>query len=99
MREFIDANLDKNLSLETLADVAGLSVYHFARTFKQSEGLTPHDYLLERRLAKARELLTHPDQSLSAIASRVGFADQSHFTRRFRQAQGVSPGQFRRLQK
>jgi len=76
-----------------------LSRFHFARAFKQSEGLTPHGLVLERRLAKARELLIRTSLSLSEIASAVGFADQSHFTRRFREVVGASPGQFRRAQK
>ena len=73
--------------------------YHFARTFKQSEGATPHTFVLERRLARARELLTRTDLSLSEVAFAVGFADQSHFTRRFRQMVGVSPEQFRKLKR
>jgi AraC-like DNA-binding protein len=96
IREYVDAHLDRNIALESLAATAELSLYHFARTFKQSEGTTPHAFVLERRLAKARELLTATDLSLSEIAFAVGFADQSHLARRFRQMVGVSPGQFRR---
>jgi AraC-like DNA-binding protein len=90
--------LDRNIGLESLAATAELSVFHFARAFKQSEGTTPHAFVLERRLAKARDLLTATDLPLSQIAFTVGFADQSHLARRFRQMAGVSPGQFRRLQ-
>ena len=86
-----------NIEFESLAATAELSLYHFARTFKQSEGTTPHTFVLERRLARARELLARTDLSLSEVAFAVGFADQSHFTRRFRQMVGVSPGQFRKL--
>jgi len=89
--------MDQNIELESLAATVELSLYHFARTFKQSEGTTPHTFVLERRLARARELLTRTDLSLSEVAFAVGFADQSHFTRRFRQMVGVSPGQFRKL--
>jgi transcriptional regulator of acetoin/glycerol metabolism len=96
IREFVDSHLDRNIDLKTLAATAELSLYHFARTFKQSEGTTPHAFLLERRLAKARELLTDSNLSLSEVALAVGFADQSHLTRRFREIAGVSPGQFRR---
>jgi AraC-like DNA-binding protein len=97
IRDYVDSHLDQNIELESLAATAELSVYHFARTFKQSEGTTPHAFVLERRLARARELLARTDLSLSEVAFAVGFADQSHFTRRFRQMVGVSPGQFRKL--
>jgi AraC-like DNA-binding protein len=97
IREYVDTHLDQNIELESLAATAELSLYHFARTFKQSEGTTPHAFVLERRLARARELLARTDLSLSEVAFAVGFADQSHFTRRFRQMVGVSPGQFRKL--
>jgi AraC-like DNA-binding protein len=98
IREYVDAHLDQNIALESLAATADLSLYHFARTFKQSEGTTPHAFVLERRLAKARDLLTATDLPLSEIAFAVGFADQSHLARRFRQIVGMSPGQFRRQQ-
>jgi AraC-like DNA-binding protein len=96
IREYVDSHLDQNIDLESLAATAKLSLYHFARMFKQSEGTTPHAFILERRLARARELLTATDLSLSEIAFSAGFADQSHLTRRFRQVIGVSPGQFRK---
>jgi AraC-like DNA-binding protein len=97
IRDYVDANLDKTIDLGSLARTAELSPYHFARSFKQSEGVTPHGYVLERRIVKARELLTRTARPLSDIALEVGFADQSHFARRFRQAVGVSPGQYRKL--
>ncbi len=98
IRDYVDSNLEQNIDLESLAATAQLSLYHFARTFKQSEGTPPHTYVLERRLAKARELLIGTDLPLSEIAFKVGFADQSHFARRFRQMVGVSPKQFRKQQ-
>ena len=97
IRDYVDANLDKTIDIDSLARTAELSPYHFARSFKQSEGVTPHSYVVERRIAKARELLTGTGRPLSEIALEVGFADQSHFARRFRQTVGVSPGQFRKL--
>ena len=98
IREYVDSHLDRNIDLESLAATAELSPYHFARTFKQSEGTTPHGFVLERRLAKARELLADSNLSLSEVAFAVGFADQSHLSRHFRQSVGMSTGQFRRLQ-
>jgi AraC-like DNA-binding protein len=97
LRDYIDGRLDQTINLRALAAEARLSAYHFARAFKQSGGVTPRHFVLERRLAKARELLVRGGLSLSQIAAAVGFADQSHFTRRFRDLEGISPGQFRRL--
>jgi AraC-like DNA-binding protein len=95
--EFVDSNLGRSLDIDSLATTAGLSPFHFARAFKQSEGSTPHHFILQRRIAKARELLSRGDLPLSEIALVVGFADQSHFTRRFQEIVGTSPGKFRRL--
>jgi AraC-like DNA-binding protein len=76
--------------------IAGLSVFHFAREFKHSAGVTPHYYLVRRRVERAQELLAGSDLSLSEIAFTTGFSDQSHFTRHFRHMIGMTPGQFRR---
>ncbi|MGE3335603.1 MAG: helix-turn-helix domain-containing protein [Rhodospirillaceae bacterium] len=92
----IETHLGESISLRKLAVEAGLSPYHFARAFKQSQGITPLRFVLERRLARARELLAASALSLSDIAHAVGFADQSHFSRRFRDLEGVSPGRYRR---
>ena len=99
VREYIEAHLEDRPSLEKLAATAGLSVFHFARAFKQSQGMTPHSYLLHRRVVRAQELLSATDLSLSQIALVSGFADQSHFTRHFRQRVGVPPSSFRRSQR
>jgi len=97
VREYIEAHLENNVSLQVLAGIAGLSMSHFARAFKQSEGVTPHDYLLRRRVQRALELLAGTDLPLSAIAYTSGFSDQSHFARRFRQHFGVTPSRYRWL--
>lgn len=98
VQEHIEANIDGDLSLEALGKLAGLSSSHFARAFRQSQGISPHAFVLERRLARARQLLLETDRPLSEIAVAVGFADQSHFAQRFRRQIGLSPGQFRKLQ-
>jgi transcriptional regulator of acetoin/glycerol metabolism len=98
VREYIEGHLADRISVERLAAIAGLSVYHFARTFKKSQGMTPHDYLLDRRIRRARALLDATDTALSEIALVTGFADQSHFARHFRQRIGVPPNAYRRSQ-
>jgi transcriptional regulator of acetoin/glycerol metabolism len=98
VREYVDARLGGSTDLATLAGVAGVSIHHFARGFKQSTGVTPHHYLTQKRVERAQNLLAHTDLSLSEIAF-VGFSDQSHLARHFRQMLGVTPGQFRWAQR
>jgi AraC family transcriptional regulator len=95
-REFLEARLADNVSLEEVARECELSVAQFARAFKRSTGLPPHRYLTERRIERARLLLVGSDLPLADVAVRCGFADQSHFTKLFRRSMGVSPGIFRR---
>ncbi|HEY3971760.1 MAG TPA: helix-turn-helix domain-containing protein [Candidatus Sulfotelmatobacter sp.] len=96
IREYIDSHLQENIALEVLAGIAQLSVHHFAREFRQSVGVSPHSYIVRRRVERAKELLRTTDLSLSEIANASGFADQSHFTRHFRRLTGISPGLARR---
>jgi AraC-like DNA-binding protein len=95
VREYIEAHLEENVSIQVLADIAGLSLAHFARAFKRSEGLTPHDYLVQCRVRRAQDLLAQTEMPLSEIALASGFADQSHFARRFKEHVGVTPGSYR----
>ena len=95
VREYIEGHLEETISIETLAAIVGLSMYHFARAFKQSEGLTPHDYLVQRRVRRAQELLASTDLPLSEIALASGFSDQSHCARRFREHVGITPSSYR----
>ena len=94
--EHIDNNIDQRISVEALARLANLSVCYFVRVFKQSAGVTPHDYLIRRRVERTMELLSGTDMPLSEIALAAGFADQSHCARRFRQHVGMSPRDYRR---
>ena len=86
------ASVETGVSVETLAQEAGLSPAHFARAFTRSVGRPPHQHLLALRLERARALLVAADARLSDVALRTGFADQAHFTRQFRRAFGVTPG-------
>ena len=89
-------NLDGRIRLAALAKTIDLSVSHFARAFKASFGVTCHRWLTERRIERAQELLASTRVSLEEIASQSGFADQSAFTRVFRQFVGIPPGLWRR---
>lgn len=95
VREYIENNLENNVSLTELAEVAGVSLYHFAKAFKQSMGATPHQYVLDRKVDRAKELLRDPNRSVLEASARTGFVDQSHFTKIFRRLVGVTPTEFR----
>ena len=91
------AHLTEDVGLVELAALVDLSPKHFARAFKQSTGTPPHQFLLQQRIARAKELLArHDGGSISEIALACGFADQSHFTAAFRKATGQPPGAYRR---
>jgi AraC-like DNA-binding protein len=76
--------------------LAGLSAKHFARAFRQSTGVPPHRWLIEKRIERAKALLLGGGLSLAEIALACGFADQSHFTAAFRRGTGITPGAYRR---
>ena len=94
--ELMRERLADSLGLEELADVAGLSPFHFARQFKTATGHPPHDYLIRLRVDRAQELIRQHrhEWTLAAIANECGFADQSHMARHFKRVLGVSPGEF-----
>jgi AraC family transcriptional regulator len=92
---FIEEHLAEDLSLTTLAAVARLSPYHFARLFKASTGLPPHQYVIMRRVERAKLLLTSTSWSLTTIAHTVGFAHESHLALHFKRLTGFTPKQVR----
>ncbi|MDO6762830.1 helix-turn-helix domain-containing protein [Agarivorans sp. 1_MG-2023] len=94
-KDYIEAHLAENISLNHLAQLVDLSDYHFARMFKQSSGLSPHQYLSTRRVARAKRLLLNEELSLAEIAYQVGFSSQAHFSARFKQLTGLSPKAYR----
>jgi AraC-like DNA-binding protein len=95
VREYVEVHLGESIDLSMLAGVAGLSVHHFARQFKQSAGVTPHIYLTQRRVERAQEMLVQTELSLAEIAIAVGFFDQGHLARHFRHLLGKTPREFR----
>jgi len=93
--DYIQIHCDRNLSLIELANLAQMSLYYFARSFKQQIGLSPHQYLLRCRVERAKALLLQNELTVTEIAHRVGFADQSHLNRHFKQLTGLAPKQWR----
>lgn len=95
VRDFMANNLVRDVPLDELASVIGVSRWHFSRAFKATTGLSPHRYLEERRLDEAARLMANTRLSIIDIALSVGFAGGSQFARAFRRRRGVSPARFR----
>jgi AraC family transcriptional regulator len=93
--DYIEANLDRALTLEELARVMHISGYHFLRQFKLRFGMAPHRYVINRRLELAKELLAKDDLPIKEIAVRAGFSDQPHMTRVFRRYLETTPSAYR----
>ena len=93
--EFIDSYLGEDLSIEALASQACLSPFHFARAFKAATGTTPHRYLTDRRIERAKTLIVERRLPLGAVADMCGFSSQAHLTRWFRRIVGITPGAYR----
>jgi AraC-like DNA-binding protein len=91
----IEAQADESLALSGMARAAGMSPYHFLRTFRLVAGMTPHQYVLRTRLSRAAVRLRTTGDPVSAIAFDAGFGDLSTFNRRFRRVMGCSPGAYR----
>ena len=94
--ELLSENLSGRIRLSQVAQECGLSISHFARSFKASFGVSTHRWLVQRRIERSQDLLIHTRASLSDIAEQAGFADQAAFTRTFHQIVGMSPGRWRR---
>ncbi len=95
--EYVDEHTEEQLSLATLAQIAGVSVFHFARMFKIDTGMTPHKFVLHHRVKKAREMLEMGDKAVAEIAYDVGFSSQSHMISSFKRYVGTSPGRYRKI--
>ena len=93
--EYIDAHLSTPLTLADLAAQANLSEYHFARMFRQSAGLAPHQYVMQRRMDKAQQQVRYTTLPLTEIALNCSFSSASHFSNRFKAATGSTPSQLR----
>lgn len=95
--QYIGDNLDTNLSLQDLADLVQMDLYHFLRSFKQSTGLPPHQYILRARIERAKSLLSNPAVPLAEVALRSGFASQTHFATTFRRMTNHTPRAYRNI--
>jgi AraC family transcriptional regulator len=89
--DYIQGHIQADLSLHDIAKAVALSPFHFARVFKRATGLSPHQYVLQQRVERGRQLLLRSDRTLASIAVEAGFCDQSHFTLHFRRVHGVPP--------
>src|SRR5438093_924027 len=94
--EYIQDNLHTELRLGELSGLVHMSPYHFARLFKRSTRLPPHQFVVRRRIDRASALLITRELSIAAIARAVGFRGVSHFTTVFRRITGLTPGAYRR---
>ncbi len=95
VNEFVEENLEKDITLAEIAQAAGLSPFHFARSFKQTTGLTPIQFLTQRRVEQAKQMLTDDDLPIVEVGLRVGFKNQSHFTTLFRKLTTMTPKAYR----
>lgn len=95
--EFINANLEEDLSLGEIAAAADLSQFHFARAFRASTGFTPQQYLMRQRIERAKQLLAKDDLPIIEISLQTGFKNQSHFTTLFRKYTKYTPKLWREL--
>ena len=93
---FLERSFVDEISVSRLAEIAGMSVAHLSRRFRQLLRLSPMQYVHSLRLHEAKRLLATTDQNIGQIAAAVGFYDQSHFTKRFRKATGMTPLAYRK---
>lgn len=95
VRDYIEANLDDDIALADLSAIAGLSQFHFARSFRKSTGLTPQQFLMQRRIERAKLLLANDKLPLVEVGLMTGFKNQSHFTTLFRKFTSLTPKTWR----
>ena len=97
VKDFVESSLDQDITLEILARQAGYSRAHFLRMFRESTGTTPHQYVMQRRVAHAEKLLTASSLGVAEIAAACGFSSQAHLTLAFKKQTGITPAEYRRI--
>jgi AraC family transcriptional regulator len=97
VKDYIHSHLDRDLKLTELSAIVQISPYHFLRLFKKGLGITPHQYILQCRLDRAKYLLSSSNLDIAQIAMRTGFCDASHLNRYFKKSLGMTPNQWRQL--
>ena len=95
--DYIDENLAKDISLEETADFAGVSIFYLSKLFKEEKGETFINFVSDKRLEKARQLLESTDLSIKEITAEVGYNDQNYFSRIFKNKYGLSPKEYRKV--
>lgn len=95
--DYINEHLCEKITLTELARELDMSHFYFSRLFKISTGITPHQYLIQQRIERAKQLLRQPDKTIADVAMDCGFANPSHFAKHFRKYTGVTPKQFRKV--
>jgi AraC family transcriptional regulator len=95
--EFIEENIERDLGITEIANAVDLSPFHFARSFKQATGVSPHQYLVKSRIERAKSLLARSELPIVEVGLKVGFKNQSHFTTIFRKITSLTPGAYRDL--
>jgi AraC family transcriptional regulator len=96
VNQYIENNITEKITLSELANHVGISQYHFARLFKKATGISPMQFVLDKKIIKSKYLLVYTNQKIETISKELGFADQSHFSRVFHKANSVYPGKFRK---
>jgi AraC family transcriptional regulator len=99
VKTHIESNLDATIRVKELAEIVGLSAFHFCRAFRDSFAASPHGYVMRRRIERAQGLMLTSEASLAQIAAACGLADQAHLNRLFRRFVGQSPGMWRRARR
>ena len=94
--KYIDEHLNEKLTVEEICEQVPLSRFYFCRLFRKNTGMSPVEYITQRRVSTAKKMILNTDMSISEIAEHVGFGSFSNFSNRFRQTEGVSPREFRK---
>ena len=94
---YVEQHIAGDLRVEALARAVVMSAFHFAHAFRQATGVPPHRYVIEKRIARSKQLLRETELGLDEIARRIGYSSQSHFSVAFRKTVGIAPSAFRSL--